>query len=157
MFVPNDRHLQMPLFGSIDSLPEKILKRLEASWAGTFYDQVFARIDEDRFAVLYAEEPSRPNTPVNVLVGLEILKSGFGWSDEELYDHFCYDIQVRYALGYRELSEGHCELRTMYSFRQRLTQHMQERGENLFEQVCEQITDQQLGRPNLAFADLIDW
>jgi hypothetical protein len=144
MFVANDRHLQMPMFSSISSLPEKILKRLEASWAGTFYDQVFVRIDEGRFAVLYSDEPSRPNSPVNVLVGLEILKSGFGWSDEELYDHFCYDVQVRRALGYRDLGEGHFELRTMYNFRQRLTRHMQETGQNLFEQVFEQITDEQL-------------
>jgi hypothetical protein len=134
----------MPLFSSISSLPEKILKRLEASWAGTFYDQVFVRIDEDRFAGLYCDEPSRPNIAVNVLSGLEILKSGFGWSDEEMYDHFCYDVQVRFAVGYRDLSEGHFELRTMYNFRQRLTQHMQETGENLFEQVFEQITDEQL-------------
>lgn len=144
MFVANDRHLQMPMLSSISSLPKKILKRLEASWAGTFYHHVFVRIDEGRFAVLYSDAPSRPNTPVNVLVGLEILKSGFGWNDEEMYDHFCYDVQVRYALGYRDLGEGHFELRTMYNFRQRLTQHMQETGENLFEQVFEQITDEQL-------------
>ena len=84
MFVANDRHLQMPLFSSIDSLPEKILKRLEASWAGTFYHQVFVRIDEGCFAVLYSDEASRPKTPVNVLVGLDILKSGPRWSDEEM-------------------------------------------------------------------------
>ena len=144
MFKANDGHLQMPIFSSIDSLPEKILKRLETSWAVTFYNQVFVRIDESRFAVLYADEPSRPNQAVNVLVGLEILKSGFGWSDEEMYDHFCYDLQVRRALGIRDLGEGHFRLRTMYNFRLRLTNHMQETGENLFEQVFEQITDQQL-------------
>jgi len=38
-----------------------------------------------------------------VLVGAEILKSGFDWSGEEVYDHFCYDIQVPLALGYRDL------------------------------------------------------
>ncbi len=144
MFVPNDQHFQMPMFSSISSLPEKILKRLEASWAGTFYREIFVRIDEKVFAVLYSDEASRPNTPVNVLVGLEILKSGFGWSDEEMYDHFCYDVQVRYALGYRDLSVGHFELRTMYNFRGRVTQHMQETGENLIEQVFEQITDEQI-------------
>ena len=30
-----------------------------------------------------------------MLVGLEALKAGFGWSDQELYEHFCYDLQVR--------------------------------------------------------------
>ncbi len=144
MFVANDRHLQMPMFSSLDSLPEKIQRRLESSWAVTFYNQIFVRIDESRFAVLYSDEPSRPNIPINVLVGLEILKSGFGWSDEEMYDHFCFDLQVRRALGYRDLGEGHFELRTVYNFRLRLTEHMQETGENLFEQVFEQITDEQL-------------
>lgn len=51
-------------------------------------------------AVLFADCPSRPNIPVNVLVGLETLKAGFGWSDEELYEAFLYNLQLRYALGY---------------------------------------------------------
>ena len=144
MFVPNDQHLQMPMFSSIDSLPEKLQKRLEESWAGSFYREVFVRIGEEPFAVLYSDEPSRPNIAVNVTGGLEMLKSGFGWSDEEMYDHFCYDVQVRYALGYRDLSAGHFELRTMYNFRKRITKHMQETGENLFEQTFEQITDAQI-------------
>jgi len=144
MFVPNDQHLQMPMFSSINSLPEKLQERLEESWAGTFYREYFVRINEEFFAVLYSDEPSRPNIPVNVLAGLETLKSGFGWSDEEMYDHYCYDVQVRYALGYRDLSEGHFELRTIYNFRQRVTKHMQETGENLFDQAFEQITDEQV-------------
>jgi len=45
MFRKNDQHLQLPLFSSIDSLPEKQLKRLEASWAGTFYREFFVRVD----------------------------------------------------------------------------------------------------------------
>jgi len=144
MFRKNDWHQQMPLFSSIDSLPEKQRKRLEASWAGAFYREFFARIDEEPFAVLYSDEPSRPNIPINVLVGLETLKSGFGWSDEEMYDHFCFDVQVRYALGYRDLGEGHFELRTVYNFRGRVAQHMQEAGENLIEQAFERITDEQI-------------
>ena len=144
MFRKNDQHLQFPLFSSIDSLPGKQLGRLEASWANTFYHEFFVRINEETFAVLYSNEPSRPNIPVNVQFGLEMLKAGFGWSDEELYDAFCYNVQVRYALGYRDLSAGHFELRTLYNFRQRLTKHMQETGENLVEKAFEQITDEQI-------------
>jgi hypothetical protein len=81
---------------------------------------------------------------VNVLVGLETLKAGFGWSDEEMYDHACYNMQVRYALGQRDLREGHFELRTMYNFRRRVTCHMQATGENLYEQAFEQVTDEQV-------------
>jgi hypothetical protein len=53
---------------------------------------VFCRIDEEIFAPLYSEEASRPNTPVNVLVGLEVLKSGFGWSDEELCEQLGFNL-----------------------------------------------------------------
>ena len=144
MFRKNGHHQQTSMFSSISSLPQKLQNRLEESWAGTFYRQWFARIDEELFSVLYSDEPSRPNIPINVLVGLETLKSGFGWSDEEMYDHFCFDMQVRYALGYRDLREGHFELRTMYNFRRRLSQQMQASGENLIEKAFEQVTDEQI-------------
>jgi hypothetical protein len=144
MFRPNVDHLQVPMFSSVDFLPAQVLKRLESSWAGTFYHQVFVRIDESIFAVLYSDGPSRPNIAINVLVGLETLKSGFGWTDEEMYDHFCFDVQVRYALGYRDLSDGYFALRTMYNFRDRVTQHMQKTGENLIDKAFEQVTDEQI-------------
>jgi len=49
MFGKNDLHLQLPLFSSIDSLPEKQLKLLAASSAGTFYREFLVRIDEEIF------------------------------------------------------------------------------------------------------------
>jgi hypothetical protein len=144
MYRKNDEHRQLPLISDLNRLPDKLQIRLEESWAGTFYRAFFARLKEEPFAVLYSEQASRPNVPVNVLVGLEVLKAGFGWSDEELYDAFSYDLQVRYALGYRNLDEGHFELRTVYNFRRRLSAHMQATGENLLEAAFEQVTDEQL-------------
>jgi hypothetical protein len=82
--------------------------------------------------------------PVNVLVGLEALKAGFGWSDEELYENYCYNLQVRYALGYDRLGDGDFEIRTLYYFRERLSRYHAEKGVNLLEQAFEQITDAQL-------------
>lgn len=144
MFRANDRHLQFGLFDTVQQLPEKVRRRLEASWADTFYREVFCRIDEASFAVLYSDQPSRPNVPINILVGAEILKAGFGWSDEELYDQIQFNLQVRYALGLRDMGVAPFELRTLYNFRQRLSQHMQGTGENLLETVFVQVTDEQL-------------
>lgn len=144
MFKKNQRHLQIPLTSNVDELPEKLRKRLENSWASTFYREIYCRIDEAAFAILYADCPSRPNVPVNNLVALEFLKAGNGWTDEELYDHYCYDIQVRFALGYRQLGEGDFELRTLYYFRERLSDYMQKEGINLLNQAFEDITDEQL-------------
>ena len=144
MFRNNDKHLQWPVFSSIDSLPQKQQQRLEQSWAGAFSHQFFCRIDEQPFAILSSEQDSRPTTPVNVLVGFETRKAGFGWSDEEASDHFCFAVQVRSALGSRDVREGHCDLRTVDNVRQRVTQPMQETGENLIERVFEQVTDEQI-------------
>jgi hypothetical protein len=78
------------------------------------------------------------------MVGLEALKSGNGWSDAELYEHYCYDLQVRYALGLDRLGDGDFEIRTLYYFRERLSKHYIDQGENLLEKAFEQITDAQI-------------
>jgi hypothetical protein len=144
MFKKNYRHLQIGLTSHVDELPEKLRKRLEKSWAGVFYREFFCRLNEAPFDVLYVDFPSRPNIPVNVLVGLEYLKAGNGWTDEEMYDAYCYDVQVRYALGYRQLGEGDFDLRTLYYFRERLSRYMQATGINLLDRAFEQVTDQQI-------------
>lgn len=144
MFRTNKRPQQPALLNDANALPEKRRQRLAASWAGTFRDQFFQRLKEEPFAVLYADIPSRPNAPVNVLVGLEVLKAGYGWSDEELYDHYLYDLQVRYALGYAGLSDGDFELRTLYNFRHRLSQYNLEHGTNLLAAAFADISDQQI-------------
>jgi len=144
MFKKNKAHMQPRLLSAVSQLSEKHRQRLENSWASVFYREVFCRIDEEIFSVLYADLPSRPNVAVNVLVGFEILKAGFGWSDEEGYDEFTYNLQVRYALGYGELGEGDFDLRTLYYFRERLNRYMQESGVNLLAKVFEQVTDEQV-------------
>jgi len=143
MYKPNKSHLQYPLLSQLDSLSEKRRRELEGSWSGTFYQNFFCRLNEDLFAELYSDKPSRPNIAINVLVGFEILKAGFGYSDEEMYAAYNYDMQIRYAFGYRNLGEGEFELRTIYNFRRRLSEHMQETGENLVEKAFEQVTDEQ--------------
>jgi hypothetical protein len=140
MFKRNHEHLQREMFSTTMQLPEKRRDRLEKSWAGTFYRDFFCRIDESIFACLYSDQPSRPNVPVNVLVGFEVLKAGHGWTDEQAYDEVCFDVQVRYALGLRDLTAEDFSLRTVYNFRRALAKHAAETGENLFETVFEQVT-----------------
>jgi len=139
----NQDHMQVPLMSQLDALSDKRREELEASWAGAFHREFFSRLDEDIFAERYSEKPSRPNIPVNVLVGFEVSKAGFGYSDEEMYAAYNYDMQVRYAFGYRNLGEGEFELRTIYNFRRRLVETMQETGVNLIEKAFEQVTDEQ--------------
>jgi len=144
MFKKNKQHLQPALISAASELPEKQLKLLKGSWANSFYHEFFSRIDEEIYAVLYSSEPSRPNVPVNVMVGLEVLKAGFGWSDAELYENYCFNLQVRYALGYDRLGDGDFAIRTLYYFRERLSKHYLESGVNLLEQAFEKTTDAQI-------------
>jgi hypothetical protein len=144
MYRANRQHLQSTLFSDLDNLSAKARRRLEESWAGVFYHEFFCRLDETPFAVLYSDAASRPNVPINVLVGLEALKAGFGWSDEEMYEACLYNVQVRYALGMRNLGEGEFDLRTVYNFRQRLSEHMRRTGENLLDRAFIHITAGQI-------------
>jgi len=149
MFRKNSGHLQQSFINGLNELPEKLQERLEDSWSSTFYKNIFVHIEEEAYAELYANIASRPNVAVNILVGLEILKAGNGWSDEEMYDNVCYNVQVRHALGLRNLGEGYFGIRTVYVFRHRLVKHMQQTGENLFEQTFEQVTKEQLAKFSL--------
>jgi len=144
MFRENNQHLQFDFFDPFQQMGKKMRQDLRASWAGSFCREVFCRIDETPFAVLYSEQPSRPNAAIKVLVGAEILKAGFGWSDEVLWDQLRFNLQVRFALGVRNMSVMPFDLRTVYNFRRRVSQHMQESGENLIEEVFVQVTDEQL-------------
>lgn len=144
MFRQNQSHLQQQMLTAVDTLPQAQFARLESSWAGAFYREFFVRIDELPYAVLFSAKDSRPNIPINVLVALEVLKAGFNWSDEDLHDAFCFNLQVRHALGYRTLGDGHFTLRTVYNFRHRLSVYAQRTGTNLFEQSFEQIADGQM-------------
>ena len=61
-----------------------------------------------------------------------------------MYDHFLYDLQVRYAVGYHKLGVGEFELGSVYNFRPRLSRYNQEQGVNVLEQVFEDNSDQQI-------------
>jgi len=144
MFQENKDQKQESFYSLKNFLTPKLWEQLSNSWAATFYQEVFYRIDEKLFADLYSDKDSRPNVPVNVLVALEILKSGYGWSDEELYEQAKYNLQVRLALGLHNLNEDIFTERTIYNFRRRIREYAKDTGINLMQKVFEQITDAQL-------------
>ena len=140
MWKSNDGHKQKQLFGIMNILPEKMRKRIDQSIFPLFYEEVFCKIDEKLFIPLYSEKASRPNCPVNVLVGLEILKYLFTLSDERLFDHFYMDLRYKVALGIQDLSEGDISIRTLYNFRKRVVAYTEEHGVNPIQKVFEELT-----------------
>ena len=91
MFRENNRHHQMTLFGIVHQMPVGVKKMLDKSWAPAFRKLIFGRIDERRYAELYSDVASRPNFPVNVWVGLEVIKGLFDYTDEELLEQFHFN------------------------------------------------------------------
>lgn len=144
MFRKNEQHRQKTFFSAQGVLPPKQRRELLTSRAETFYQLVLCRVDETVFAGLYSDIPSRPNAAVNALVGWEILKAGYGWSDEELYLQLCFNLQIRHALGLHHLRSDVFTLRTVYNFRRRIRKYEEEAGINLMQKVFEQLSDEHL-------------
>ena len=86
-FVKNDNQ-QLTLLDSTFNLTEREKRMLEKSWAKTFADKVFP-------SVLYSEKASRPNTPVNVIVGALILKEALNVTDDEIVEAMAFDIRYQ--------------------------------------------------------------
>lgn len=110
---------QISIFDSFLNLTERERKALEKSWAHIFSEDIFPAIDEKRFSVLYSEKGSRPNTPVNVIVGALIIKELFDYSDDELVENLMLDLHLQYALHTTSFSEQPLSDKTLSRFRKR--------------------------------------
>lgn len=107
-------------------------KVLEKSWAKVFADDVFPNIDEGRFSVLYSDKASRPNTPVNVIIGALFLKELFNLSDDELVETLMMDIRFQYALHTTSFEEQPLSDKTLSRFRKRCYDYETIHGIDLF-------------------------
>jgi len=144
MFKKNTNHEQLTFSNDVENLPDMIKDNLKSSWAETFYSDYFSKIDESVFTPLYSDKKSRPNVPVNVLLGLETIKSGFGWSDKVLYDNFLFNMKIRYALGLHNMDECYFAIRTLYNFRANVQKYEQDNNVDLIKKAFEKITDKQI-------------
>ena len=144
MFKKNRDHLQRSLFGIENQLSASKLKKLQESKEYHFYRLIFCNIREEAFRSLYSEKGSRPNAPVNVLVSSIILLNQKGWTTEELFTNIDFNILTRAALGLDTLEETPFCPATYFNFQNRLLNHFNETGENLIEQVFDNLTSDQL-------------
>ena len=86
------------------SLTERETKDLKDSQAEIFSKKIFPLINEDRFKVLYSDNPAtRPNNPENVYFGFLILREIFNQSDEEALNSLMFDLRHQHALHTNQL------------------------------------------------------
>jgi hypothetical protein len=143
VFRPNDAHRQQDMFGAETQLSPELWKRLQGSKEYAFYTEVFCRIPEAHFAELYAgSAATRPNTPVNVLVGAMLLQHVNDWRIEELLDRVAFDLKVRAALGLWSLAEEPFCRATLFNFQKRLRDWMAATGQDKFQAVFDRLSEE---------------
>ena len=126
-------------------LPPESWDRLRESKEYAFYERIFCRIPEELFADLYSESPAtRPNTPINVLVGAMILQHQYDWTFEELMDRIHFDLKVRAALGLWSLDQLAFSRATLFNFQKRLRDHMVATGTDKFQGVFDGLNEKDL-------------
>jgi len=146
MFVRNIQHSQTTFTGFNYLLSPKQNKELLQSKEQYFYNLVFAKIDETIFKPLFSEKLSRPNAPINILVGALILKELYNWSYAELMDNISFNLLTKTALGLHHIEECPFCYATIFNFQNRIAQYEQKNEKNLFDEIFNKLTLDQLNR-----------
>ncbi len=123
---------QLSLNDKLMNLTEREKKALDKSWAKVFADEIFPAIDEERFSVLYSDKVSRPNTPVNVIIGALIIKELFDYSDDEIVENLMLDLHLQYALHTTSYEEQPISDKTLSRFRKRCYDYETLHGVDLY-------------------------
>lgn len=141
-FVKNDYN-QLTLDDRTFSLTQRERSFLEKSWAVPFAEKIFPAINESDFSVLYSSwNASRPNTPVNVIMGSLILKELLGLTDDEIVESLMFDIRFQYALHTTSCKEQPLSDRSLSRFRARCIAYEAETGIDLIKNCLSGLTSE---------------
>lgn len=130
---------QISLNDAILNLTERERNALKNSWAETFSEELFPAIDEKPFDVLYSGKVSRPNTPVNVIIGALIIKELFDLSDDEMVENLMLDLHYQYALHTTSFEEQPLSDKTLTRFRRRCYDYETLTGIDLYHDCMEKL------------------
>ena len=138
-FKTNDCQ-QLSFDDSFMNLTERERKALENSWAKIFADEIFPAIDEEHFSVLYSDKASRPNAPVNVIIGALIIKELFDYSDDEIVENLMIDLHLQYALHTTSFAEQPISDKTLSRFRKRCYDYEALHGVDLYHDCVKDLS-----------------
>ena len=138
-FVKN-KNQQASMFNPIYGLTERETRILKKSWAHEFREVIFPAINEERFSVLYSEnDATRPNTPVNIIIGTLLIKDMLGLTDEEMVEYVTFSTQGQYALHTESFTEQPISDRTLSRFRERALKYEIETGNDLIKEEIKSL------------------
>lgn len=133
---------QINLFDSAYSISERNKSFLKKTWAFGFSEKVFQAINEQRFSVLYSDNPaSRPNTLVNAVIGALLIKEFLGLTEEELLESILFDVRFQYAIHTTSFLEQPFSDCTFSRFRERVLSYEQETGIDLLKEEIYALSD----------------
>lgn len=142
MAFRTNKNQQASLYDPLFGLTEREKKFLRESWAESFANHIFPNIDEELFSVIYSNnKASKPITPVNIVIGLLMLKETFGLTDEELMQQMLFNAQYQYALHTSSFKEQPINENTLRRFRNRVSAYEQETGIDLIKKAFDNLTE----------------
>lgn len=133
MFKVNNSS-QVTMFDDTLYMSDYHKRLLDESWSGYFRTNIFPKIREENFKVLYSDNASRPNTPVNIMIGLLILKELNCETDEELMKSLIFDKQYQYALCTTSFEKQPISRNALTNFRNNLIEYEIETGKDLYKE-----------------------
>lgn len=148
MFKATPSTSQLSMEDPFIHMPAKWQEQLKQGWPEQFYQHIYSQINEERFAVLFSTNASRPNKSVRLIVSLLFLKSLTGASDEELLESLQFDQRYWHALGITSVSDASVSINTLTNFRGRVIDYLEDTGIDLLEQETKSLAR--------AFADVVD-
>ena len=138
MSFSHNTNQQMNIFDPYYGLTEREKKFLKDSWAETFSKEIFPLINEDRFSVLYSENPAtRPNNPVNVYMGSLMLREMFTQTDDETFKSILFDVRYQYALHTTSFEEQPLSKNSLTNFRCMNYEYYLKTGRDLIQEEIE--------------------
>ncbi len=149
MFKKNEEYKQYDLFDLTFLLSDKQNNLLSNSIEHSFLVNIFSRINENDFKELYSNKKSRPNVPVNQLVGSLILKHLFNWTYNDLFRNLNFNILTRYAIGINSIEENVFSEATIFNFQNKIINHYVNTGQDLLTEVFDHLTAEQLVEFNI--------
>ena len=149
MFVRNEKYKQLEVF----ALQMKLTKKQEKLWNKSvehkFFEVVFSNIDEGLFKVLYSKKKSRPNVPVNQMVGALILKHLKNWTYEELFTNLSFNMLTRHAIGINRMDVDVFSEASIFNFQTKVIEYYESTGNDLINTVFEKLTAGQIKQLDL--------
>lgn len=133
---------QVNLFSKTDNWTNYQQKIINESWVGYFHDIIFPAINEEPYRTLYSDnDASCPNTPVNILVSLLIIKKLSNLTDEEVIESLLFDQRTQYAVHTLDSDKQPISKNMIGNFRRKIVNHETRTGINLFDNTMNEINN----------------